>query len=547
MASRKSSTKSRGDNNKYSVLLPTYNERENLPLIVWLLVKYFDESGYDFEIIVIDDGSPDGTLEVAEQLQKIYGEDRILLRPRAKKLGLGTAYIHGVKHATGNFVFIMDADLSHHPKFIPEFIAKQQEGGLDLVSGTRYSGNGGVYGWDLRRKLISRGANFITQVLLRPGASDLTGSFRLYKKEVLEQLVEKCVSKGYVFQMEMIVRARQLGYSIGEVPISFVDRVYGERIALNWVPNFRQVKSMFQLPVNNLGSLRKARKNVKKVLGDIGLEYCKDHLQDFKDFVPNDFYVKNTTWDDVCFWDPTLTKLQDYRSKPFCCSGCPFSSKFFSAYKSHFRNVHSEDFESRILLNCPYCTYNGNKKTLETHICPTMWFGKGLADSVEQAVYYCKKCTYRDPLYNVVRKHIYREHFQHVAAPYMAKPGEKSTNGAAAGNPSSAREDVLHCKRCLFVPRSYEALVQHVIEDHERIGYQVTAMIGHTNVVVPRSKPIMLLSPKTQDKAILGVTQKGTLLTTGVRPPFHSAAESDRHPQSRAAVWRSSEAGGHML
>ncbi|KAJ8257562.1 hypothetical protein GJAV_G00187000 [Gymnothorax javanicus] len=229
MASRKDSTKSRSENNdKYSVLLPTYNERENLPLIVWLLVKYFDGSGYDFEIIVIDDGSPDGTLEVAEQLQKIYGEDRILLRPRRKKLGLGTAYIHGIKHASGNFVFIMDADLSHHPKFIPEFIEKQKKGGFDLVSGTRYCGNGGVYGWDLRRKLISRGANFITQVLLRPGSSDLTGSFRLYKKAVLEQLVKQCVSKGYVFQMEMIVRARQLGYSIGEVPISFVDRVYGE-------------------------------------------------------------------------------------------------------------------------------------------------------------------------------------------------------------------------------------------------------------------------------------------------------------------------------
>ncbi|XP_016138657.1 dolichol-phosphate mannosyltransferase subunit 1 isoform X2 [Sinocyclocheilus grahami] len=186
------------------------------------------ESGYNYEIIVIDDGSPDGTLQIAEQLQKIYGADKILLRPRAKKLGLGTAYIHGIKHASGNFIIIMDADLSHHPKFIPQFIEKRKEGGYDLVSGTRYRGDGGVYGWDLRRKLISRGANFITQVLLRPGASDLTGSFRLYKTEVLEKLVEQCVSKGYVFQMEMIVRARQLGYTVGEVPISFVDRVYGE-------------------------------------------------------------------------------------------------------------------------------------------------------------------------------------------------------------------------------------------------------------------------------------------------------------------------------
>ncbi|XP_008248652.1 dolichol-phosphate mannosyltransferase subunit 1 isoform X2 [Oryctolagus cuniculus] len=224
---------------KYSVLLPTYNERENLPLVVWLLVKSFSESGINYEIIIIDDGSPDGTRDVAEQLERIYGSDRILLRPREKKLGLGTAYIHGMKHATGNYIIIMDADLSHHPKFIPEFIRKQKEGNFDIVSGTRYKGNGGVYGWDLKRKMIStleniscleivfyeenldvlfgsRGANFITQILLRPGASDLTGSFRLYRKEVLQKLIEKCVSKGYVFQMEMIVRARQLNYTIAE-------------------------------------------------------------------------------------------------------------------------------------------------------------------------------------------------------------------------------------------------------------------------------------------------------------------------------------------
>ncbi|KAJ7332037.1 hypothetical protein JRQ81_014217 [Phrynocephalus forsythii] len=218
---------------KYSVLLPTYNERENLPLIVWLLVRSFEQSGNEFEIIIIDDGSPDGTQEIAEQLIKIYGSDKILLRPRAKKLGLGTAYIHGMKHATGNFIIIMDADLSHHLivfSLLPNIYIyrMQKEGNFDIVSGTRYKGNGGVHGWDLKRKLISRGANFLTQVLLRPGASDLTGSFRLYRKEVLQKLMEKCVSKGYVFQMEMIVRARQLGYSIGEVPISFVDRVYGE-------------------------------------------------------------------------------------------------------------------------------------------------------------------------------------------------------------------------------------------------------------------------------------------------------------------------------
>ncbi|RMX51518.1 hypothetical protein pdam_00010306 [Pocillopora damicornis] len=231
---------------KYSILLPTYNERENLPLIVWLIVKAFSECGYDYEIIIIDDGSPDGTQEAAKQLENIYGTDIIVMISDLS----GTAYIHGMKHATGNFVIIMDADLSHHvrnivffplyhiylylfakyhiPKFIPEFIRKQKEGDYDIVSGTRYIGDGGVFGWDLRRKLISRGANYLTQVLLRPGASDLTGSFRLYKKKVLENLVDACVSKGFIFQMEMIVRARQFGYTIGEVPITFVDRVYGE-------------------------------------------------------------------------------------------------------------------------------------------------------------------------------------------------------------------------------------------------------------------------------------------------------------------------------
>ncbi|NXW13589.1 DPM1 mannosyltransferase, partial [Circaetus pectoralis] len=215
-----------GGADKFSVLLPTYNERENLPLVVWLLARTFRESGNNFEIIIIDDGSPDGTQEIAEQLEKIYGSDKIVMREIISVLfSSGTAYIHGMKHATGNFIVIMDADLSHH---VSLYFRKQKEGNFDIVSGTRYKGNGGVYGWDLKRKLISRGANFLTQVLLRPGASDLTGSFRLYRKEVLQKLMEKCVSKGYVFQMEMIVRARQLGYTIGEVPISFVDRVYGE-------------------------------------------------------------------------------------------------------------------------------------------------------------------------------------------------------------------------------------------------------------------------------------------------------------------------------
>jgi len=184
-------------------------------------------SELDWEIIIVDDASPDGTQDIAKQLMKVY-PDRIQLRARAGKLGLGTAYVHGLQFATGNFVIIMDADFSHHPKFIADMVKLQKEGNYDIVTGTRYAGNGGVYGWDLKRKLVSKGANIFADTLLRPGVSDLTGSFRLYKKDVLAKVIAKVQSRGYVFQMELMVLAKSMGYSVAEVPISFVDRVYGE-------------------------------------------------------------------------------------------------------------------------------------------------------------------------------------------------------------------------------------------------------------------------------------------------------------------------------
>jgi dolichol-phosphate mannosyltransferase len=123
----------------------------------------------------------------------------------------------------------MDADFSHHPKFIPEMIHVQAAKDYDIVTGTRYSGkDGGVYGWDLKRKLVSRGANLFADTVLRPGVSDLTGSFRLYKRAVLQKVIESTESKGYTFQMEMIVRAKAMGCTVAEVPITFVDRLYGE-------------------------------------------------------------------------------------------------------------------------------------------------------------------------------------------------------------------------------------------------------------------------------------------------------------------------------
>lgn len=100
--------------NKYSVIIPTYNERRNIPIIVWLLNRTFTEAALDWELIIVDDASPDGTQEIVQQLARAYGSDKIVLKPRAGKLGLGTAYVHGLQFATGNFVIIMDADFSHH-------------------------------------------------------------------------------------------------------------------------------------------------------------------------------------------------------------------------------------------------------------------------------------------------------------------------------------------------------------------------------------------------------------------------------------------------
>lgn len=211
----------------YSVIIPTYNEKDNLPYLIVMLIDAFHAAEETFEVLLIDDGSPDGTENVYKQLQKLYSEERLLLLQRGKKLGLGSAYMDGIEKTTGKFIFILDADLSHNPVHIPQFIAKQKQNNYDIVTGTRYCMGGGVCGWNFKRIFVSRVANYLASVMLNPGVSDLTGSFRLYKREVLKELMKEMQGKGYVFQMEVMVRASCKKYSIGECPIVFVDRLYG--------------------------------------------------------------------------------------------------------------------------------------------------------------------------------------------------------------------------------------------------------------------------------------------------------------------------------
>jgi dolichol-phosphate mannosyltransferase len=226
----------------YSVIVPTYNERENIPILAALLAEalgHQDPDHHDidqnrnnplsWELVVVDDASPDGTADAVRRLQACFPPGCIVLAERPAKLGLGSAYRHGLAHSRGQWVALMDADLSHHPRDLPRLIAAQRASGADVVSGTRYSGGGGVAGWDLRRKLTSRGANVLASALLGTRRiGDLTGAFRLYRRPVLEHLLEQVASAGYAFQMEAAARCEHTpGLVVAEVPIVFVDRLYG--------------------------------------------------------------------------------------------------------------------------------------------------------------------------------------------------------------------------------------------------------------------------------------------------------------------------------
>lgn len=211
-----------------SIIVPTYNERVNAPILAFLIDQHMRHTDCMYELLIVDDASPDGTADAMRELKSAWPELPLHILSRPGKQGLGSAYSHGLQHAQGDWVILMDADLSHHPRHIAEFMARQKEAGCDIVSGTRYGRGGGVAGWSLPRKVISRGANLMASFLLGMKVSDLTGSFRLYRKSLLKILLAQTTSKGYAFQMEVIARAQYSQANIEEVPICFVDRIFGE-------------------------------------------------------------------------------------------------------------------------------------------------------------------------------------------------------------------------------------------------------------------------------------------------------------------------------
>jgi dolichol-phosphate mannosyltransferase len=212
-----------------AVVMPTYNERENLPLIVAEVLELPVEG---LRILVVDDNSPDGTGELAETLATQY-PGRISVLHRTEKQGLGPAYIAGFKQAlsTGADTIIqMDADFSHQPKYIIELMAKLEQG-YDLVIASRFARGGGVdEKWSIYRKLLSWFANRVyVRILLNIPVTDATAGYRIWRRQTLIGLdLDRVRSNGYVFQVEMAYVTHRLGFQVTELPIYFPDRKRGQ-------------------------------------------------------------------------------------------------------------------------------------------------------------------------------------------------------------------------------------------------------------------------------------------------------------------------------
>ncbi|MBI2971129.1 MAG: polyprenol monophosphomannose synthase [Candidatus Aenigmarchaeota archaeon] len=203
-----------------SIIIPTYNERENIKVLIPRIFSVLKNA----EIIVVDDNSPDGTADTVRQLGKTR---RVKLIQRPKKLGIGSAYKDGFRQAKGDVVFEMDADLSHDPSSLPDFVRALQTS--DVVVGSRYIPGGRIEGWGIYRKAVSMIANMLARKLLQLRVHDVTSGFRAYRRSALRVFGKKEIrSDGYSFQLEVLYRMVSDGCSVREIPIVFRDRIIGK-------------------------------------------------------------------------------------------------------------------------------------------------------------------------------------------------------------------------------------------------------------------------------------------------------------------------------
>jgi dolichol-phosphate mannosyltransferase len=209
---------------KTLIIIPTYNEIENLPSLLHGIFVYAPET----DVLVVDDNSPDGTGQLIQSMSERDSRIHIIRRPG--KLGLGTAYIAGFQYAIAqqyDAAFEMDADFSHDPCHLPAFLSAIKS--ADLVIGSRYIPGGGTPNWSFVRRLISGSGNIFARFVLQVPVQDCTGGFRCYRRHVLESIdLDSVCSRGYAFQVEMTYRVLNKGFTVVETPIIFVDRRLGQ-------------------------------------------------------------------------------------------------------------------------------------------------------------------------------------------------------------------------------------------------------------------------------------------------------------------------------
>ena len=236
------------------VILPTYDERDNLPTVVALTRAALASCDPPVEgtVLVVDDASPDGTGELADELAREHADVHVL--HRARKGGLGGAYLAGFDEALANgadFVLEMDADLSHDPADLPRLIHAARQG-ADVVLGSRYIAGGGVEGWPLHRRWISRAGGRYAAIMLGLPLSDLTGGFKCFRASALRRLDPDLVhSRGYAFQIELTYHAARAGLEIVEIPIVFRERALGRSKMSAGIA----LEAMWRVPLVRMGSL----------------------------------------------------------------------------------------------------------------------------------------------------------------------------------------------------------------------------------------------------------------------------------------------------
>ncbi len=212
-----------GQHTRPAIVVPTYNEVENISQLVREILAYVPNA----YVIIVDDNSPDGTGDVAEALA--HADTRVHVIRRPGKLGLGTAYVAGFRKAFelgADPICTMDADFSHHPRYLPALLDGSQT--ADVSIGSRYIPGGGTVNWGLQRRILSRGANLVARILLGLEAHDCTAGFRAYRRKVLLTVRPETVqADGYSYLVEMLYRCQRAGFRTTEIPIIFADRERG--------------------------------------------------------------------------------------------------------------------------------------------------------------------------------------------------------------------------------------------------------------------------------------------------------------------------------